>query len=421
MASGTLYTYPENVRASKVLIAAKYSGVNIDVVQDPPAFKLGETNKSADFLKKFPLGKVPAFEGSDGTLLYESNAIAYYVSNEQLRGSSAKDQALVQQFVHFAENEILPSAATWVYPTLGMMQFNKQNTERAKAQVKKVFDYLNEYLKTRTFLVGERATLADISVACNLLLLYKQVLDPAFRKPYGNVNRYFVTLVNQPQFKEVLGQVQLANKQAQFDAAKYAELSGGGKKDKKPEKGKQEKKGKKSKKENADVPDVPPPPKKVEPFTDFPQSKFILDAWKKIYSNEDTATKALPWLWENLDKENYSVWYCEYKYADELNMLFMTSNLINGFYQRLGKMYKHSFATMLIFGEDKNSTLSGVWIWKGQDLIFPLDDGWTREYDLYDWRKLNVDDAADKKLVEEYFIMKGDFGGKKLYDGEVFK
>lgn len=54
----TLYTYPENVRASKVLIAAKYSGVNIDVVQDPPAFKLGETNKSADFLKKFPLGKV---------------------------------------------------------------------------------------------------------------------------------------------------------------------------------------------------------------------------------------------------------------------------------------------------------------------------------------------------------------------------
>ena len=34
-------------------------------------FKFGETNKSAEFLKKFPLGKVPAFEGSDGTLLTE--------------------------------------------------------------------------------------------------------------------------------------------------------------------------------------------------------------------------------------------------------------------------------------------------------------------------------------------------------------
>ena len=28
---------------------------------------------------------------------------------------------------------------------------------------------------TKTFLVGERVTLADITVVCNLLLLYKQV------------------------------------------------------------------------------------------------------------------------------------------------------------------------------------------------------------------------------------------------------
>ena len=32
--------------------------------------------------------KVPAFEGSDGTLLTESNAIAYYVANDELRGGS---------------------------------------------------------------------------------------------------------------------------------------------------------------------------------------------------------------------------------------------------------------------------------------------------------------------------------------------
>ena len=32
--------------------------------------------------------QVPAFEGSDGTLLTESNAIAYYVANEELRGGA---------------------------------------------------------------------------------------------------------------------------------------------------------------------------------------------------------------------------------------------------------------------------------------------------------------------------------------------
>ena len=53
-----------------------------------PEFVLGETNKSAEFLAKFPLGKVPAFASADGKNIFESNAIAYYLANEQLRGKS---------------------------------------------------------------------------------------------------------------------------------------------------------------------------------------------------------------------------------------------------------------------------------------------------------------------------------------------
>lgn len=52
--SQTLYTYPDNFRAYKILIAAEYSGAKITL----PPFKLGETNQTAEFLKKFPLGKV---------------------------------------------------------------------------------------------------------------------------------------------------------------------------------------------------------------------------------------------------------------------------------------------------------------------------------------------------------------------------
>lgn len=44
-----------------------------------------------------------------------------------------------------------------------------------------------------------------------------QVLDPAFRGPFGNVNRWFLTCLNQPQFKAVLGEVQLCQRMAQFD------------------------------------------------------------------------------------------------------------------------------------------------------------------------------------------------------------
>lgn len=50
----SLYTYPDNFRAYKILVAAEYSGAKIAL----PPFKFGETNQTAEFLKKFPLGKV---------------------------------------------------------------------------------------------------------------------------------------------------------------------------------------------------------------------------------------------------------------------------------------------------------------------------------------------------------------------------
>jgi len=51
----TLYTYPDNFRAYKVLVAAQFSGTNVKV---DSSFVFGESNKKEDFLKKFPLGKV---------------------------------------------------------------------------------------------------------------------------------------------------------------------------------------------------------------------------------------------------------------------------------------------------------------------------------------------------------------------------
>ena len=46
------------------------------------------------------------------------------VSNEQLRGTCDYSRAQVLQFVNMADNEVLPSVCTWVFPTLGIMQYN---------------------------------------------------------------------------------------------------------------------------------------------------------------------------------------------------------------------------------------------------------------------------------------------------------
>merc|ERR1719242_1307975 len=145
-----------------------------------------------------------------------------------MRGVGGLDQALVAQWMSFAQNEVLPSACTWVFPTLGIMQFNKTSTERAKEEVKKAMDVLNKHLLTRTYLVGERITLADICVAYAMKMLFENVLDAAFRKPFGNAVRWYTTIMNQPAVVGVSGAPKLAEKMAQFDAKKFAEMNASG-------------------------------------------------------------------------------------------------------------------------------------------------------------------------------------------------
>jgi len=415
MAAGTLYTYPDSFRAQKILIAAEYSGTKINV----PPFEVGKDNKTAEFLKKFPLGKVPAFETSDGKYLYESNAIAYCVSNEQLHGIDKFDALLIQQYVNFADQEILPAAATWVFPTLGLMQYQKPATEKAMEDIKKCMSVLNNTLLTKTFLVGERVTLADIAVCCNLVLLYKQVMEPSFRAPYGNVNRWFTTLINQPQFKKVLGEVKLCEQMAKFDGKTYAALHGK-KDDKKKDKAK-EQKPKQEKKEKQDAKpqeEKPKPEKKADPFGSLPPSSMNLDAWKKVYMNEDTETVALPYFWENLDKEGFSLWFGEYKpqYAKDLAMIFMTRNLVKGMAQRIEKLSKHCFGVNYIFGVNNDNTIASLWLMRGQELVFNLDDNWNVDAPSYSWTKLDPDNEQDKQKINDYLLWKEDltYNGKSL-------
>jgi elongation factor 1-gamma len=97
------------------------------------------------------------------------------VANEQLRGKTLVEQSQIIQWIEYGEREITPVSATLVYPSMGILQFNKQNNERAKDELKHILQLLNEYLHTRTFFVGERITLADITLACDLLLLFQWV------------------------------------------------------------------------------------------------------------------------------------------------------------------------------------------------------------------------------------------------------
>lgn len=416
MAAGVLYTYPENFRAYKALIAAQYSGADVKVA---PNFVFGETNKSAEFLKKFPAGKVPAYESADGkVLLSESNAIAYYVSNAALRGTDAATQARIWQWASWADSELLPASCAWVFPYLGIMQFNKQNVERAKQDLLAALKVLDAHLLTRTFLVTERVTLADIVVFCTLIHAFQHVLEPALRAGLPCVSRWFNTLAAQPAVAAVLPRPALCAAPPAPPAAKKD--SGDKKKEKKPEKKEQPKKKEEPAPELADDVDEKPKESK-DPFDSMPKGTFNMDDFKRCYSNEDEA-KSIPYFWEKFDPENYSIWYAEYKYPEELAKVFMSCNLITGMFQRLDKMRKQAFASVCLFGTDNDSTISGVWVWRGQELAFPLSPDWQIDYESYDWTKLDPASPDTKKLVQDYFSWTGvDKQGRKFNQGKIFK
>lgn len=261
-----------------------------------------------------------------------------------------------------------------------------------------------------------------------MLSLFKLVLDPAFRKSYGNVTRWFTTVVNQPNVKAVIGDFALCTKMAEFDSKKYAEFSGkggdAGKKDKKKADAKpaEAKPKKVEKKEEPAQEELAMAPKKKDPLDELPSgTKFNMDEWKRFYSNNDEED-SVKWFWEHYDPSCYSIWKSDYKFNSELSMVFMSCNLVGGMFQRLEKMKKNAFASAILFGENNNSTISGIWVWKGQELAFDLCEDWAIDSGSYTWTKLDHTKEETKKLVNQYWKWEGeDEGGRKFNQGKILK
>jgi len=330
------------------------------------------------------------------------------------------------EWISFAENVLTPNAAAWVYPTLGAMPNNKTAINEAKKNLLAALSHLNSALATKTFLVAERPTAVDAACVGALNLAFKQVLDKNYQKNIPHVVRWFQTCINQPEFA-AFGKIALCEKEAQFDGKTFGELNKKAGGDNKKDKKKQEPKKQEKKKEAKPAPKVeavpteaPAEEKKKDPWAGL-GGKYDMDAWKRCYSNNDTVPVAMDYFWQNFDKENYSIWFGKYKYGDEIPQPFMASNLIRGMFQRLDKMRKHSFGSVAVLQDTDKLEISGVWFWKGQDLAFNLSEDWQVDYEVYDWTKLDSENAEHRLIVQEYFAWEGKFGGKGFKDAKVYK
>lgn len=205
---GSLWGVPRQRQTKYILSAAAIAGLEVDL----KPFEFGVTNKSPEFVDKFPFAKIPTFEDEDGFVLIEGASIAHYVASlapgSGLLGNSIKDAAVVDQWIHFAEHEINTCTdIIWqlverLFPEKAYSEnIHKAVFERQERSLK----FLEQNLNLREFIVTDEITLADIVLAGVIQRAARVTLGAAERALYPNVFSHYARVAGDPRIKDIFG------------------------------------------------------------------------------------------------------------------------------------------------------------------------------------------------------------------------
>lgn len=150
----------------------------------------GGENREAPYLAKNPAGQSPALELDDGTCLAEITAICEYLDEispgPSLIGATPRERAETRMWVRRIDlNIVEPMLAGFRYSEgLKMFQTRMHCIPHAADDLKKIgqikLRWLNGLMEGRTWVCGDRLTLADVFLFCFLDFCagVRQPVDP---------------------------------------------------------------------------------------------------------------------------------------------------------------------------------------------------------------------------------------------------
>ncbi|KAN0136621.1 hypothetical protein V8E53_005668 [Lactarius tabidus] len=407
MSAGTLFTSSE-VEGKRINAIATYVGLSVEI-------KEGTSD----------LVKTPTLTSKDGFSVFGVNAIGCYIAaqdpNSTLFSQEAGDPALIDQWIEFVDSEIARYNTLILQLVKGAISpYNKPIHTVFQERITSSLTILEKHLATRTFLVSERITLADVTLTAELQSVFSTTVDAPLRSKFPNLLRHFDTVVNQPKLVPVFGSTVFIEKALQYTPPPKE------KKEKAPAAPAQPKAEKKPKKEEVDDDDdddkpYEEAPKEKNPLDLLPKSTFNLEDWKRAYSNKDTRGPggAIEWLYENFDKDGFSIWRVDFKYNEELTLTFMSANQIGGFFNRLEASRKYLFGSVGVLGEKNNSVISGTFITRGSE-IKPVVEA-APDWESYSYERIDLGNAEHKSFFEAALAWDLEIDGKKWVDGKNFK
>ena len=178
------------VRLLLTQLGVQFERIELDIVK-------GETRTPA-FLAKNPNGRIPVLELDDGTCLAESNAIMFYLAEgTALLPKDRLARAQVLQWLFFEQYSHEPNIATvrfWLHTEMTDERRTLLPSKRAQGYA--ALQVMEQHLRTRTFFVGERYTIADIA-----LYAYTNVADEGGfdLTPYPAINAWLARVRAQPR------------------------------------------------------------------------------------------------------------------------------------------------------------------------------------------------------------------------------
>lgn len=189
-------------------VIAALNGLEIEL----PEFEMAKTNRTPEFLAKFPLGKVPAFEGTDGFTLTEGAAIATYLAGsgpkaEQLLGSDLKTKAKIAEWTLYTDTELVSHATPALLMMLKYVPFDEARYNFSASAFERALQKVEAEVKGgKKYLVGEQLTLADLMVSAALFFASGFLLDAEMRKTAPATIEYLKGIAATPEFAKVFGE-----------------------------------------------------------------------------------------------------------------------------------------------------------------------------------------------------------------------
>ena len=167
-----LYDYPDCPFCQKVRVVLaekdlEYEKVFVDLRK--------QDQKTAEFLRMNPYGKVPVLEDED-EVIYDSTIINEYLEDEyplpRLMPEDSQARAKVRLLEDYCDNSFIPPT------TMLLAQLRKpeaerdtQRVEQAREELRRGLYFLRDKLDGSEYLVGPEFTLADAAFAPRMMVL----------------------------------------------------------------------------------------------------------------------------------------------------------------------------------------------------------------------------------------------------------